>query len=177
MHNSINPATREFLKENFSSYLETKSLWIQAGGKASMIADTHDAKTRWEDLFRKMDAGAIEPVKLLIGALQSYPLNKILLIELRNQLSENDLNRARTFIALPNDDSIIELNQISTENASAAVSIALTESIEPKVLDERNSDGPTQEFKKSFASKAGELVAIAGASAWTQILQGMVSTL
>lgn len=177
MHNSINPATREFLKENFSSYLETKSLWTQAGGKASMIADTHDAKTRWEDLFRKMDAGAIEPVKLIIGALQSYPLNKTLLIELRNQLSEIDLNKARSFIALPNDDSIIELNQISTENASAAVSIALTESIEPNVLDEKHADGATQEFKKSFSRKAGEIVAVAGVSAWTQIFQGMISSL
>ncbi|SCC70916.1 hypothetical protein [Acinetobacter albensis] len=177
MHTSFHPNTKNFLKENFSSYLETKNLWVEAGGKASMIADTHDAKTRWEDLFRKMDSGAIEPIKLIIGALYGYPLNKTLLIELRNQLSEGDLDKARKFLALPNNNSIIDLNQIPIENASAAVSIALTESIQPKVLSDKYEDAATQEFKKSFASKAGELIAVAGSAGWTQVFQTIISNL
>ncbi|WEI17318.1 hypothetical protein PY247_12490 [Acinetobacter proteolyticus] len=64
--------TKEFVKENFSSYQETKNLWVEAGGKASMISDTHDANVRWGDLFRKIEAGAVEPIKLILGSVENY---------------------------------------------------------------------------------------------------------
>ncbi|ENU99364.1 hypothetical protein [Acinetobacter variabilis] len=177
MPNSLNISTKEFLKENFSSYQETKNLWVEAGGKASMISDTHDANTRWGDLFRKMEAGAITPVKLILVALQSYPLNKTLLIELKNQISGSELYKAKRFIELPNENSLIDLNHMSTEHASAAVSVALTESIEPNILDEKKEDTVTHAFKKSFASKAGELIAVAGSTSWGQLIQAGLSNL
>lgn len=77
MEISFQNITKAFVKENFSSYQETKNLWVEAGGKAAMISDTHDANVRWGDLFRKMEAGAAEPIKLILAALEIYPFNKI----------------------------------------------------------------------------------------------------
>ncbi|WP_151765546.1 hypothetical protein [Acinetobacter soli] len=176
MEISFQNITKEFVKENFSSYQETKNLWVEAGGKASMISDTHDANVRWGDLFRKMEAGAAEPIKLILAALEIYPFNKILLSELKNLISDSALENAKNFITNHNQSSIVLLNDIPTEHAAAAITVALTENIQPNILDERNVDPISQSFKHSFANKAGEMIAIAGGAAWLQIVSQLISS-
>ncbi|ENW80559.1 hypothetical protein F909_01845 [Acinetobacter sp. ANC 3929] len=168
--------TKEFVKENFSSYQETKNLWVEAGGKASMISDTHDANVRWGDLFRKIEAGAVEPIKLILVALEIYPFNKVLLSELKNLISDNVLVNAKSFIDDQDQSSIALLNGIPTEHAAAAVTVALTENIQPNILDNRNADPISQSFKQSFANKAGEMIAIAGGAAWLQVVSQLISS-
>ncbi|HAV5768651.1 TPA: hypothetical protein JI173_00070 [Acinetobacter baumannii] len=175
MSYKLNNSTKDFFKENFSSYQETKNLWIEAGGKASTILDTFDSNIRWADLFRKIEVGSIEPTNLLIAALKLYPLNKILLIELNNKIEDKKIDSARFFLKHKNIESIKELNKLSAEEASAAFTVALIEETNPNILKENKEDTATVAFKKSFATKAGELLAVAGGSAWVQLANQLIS--
>lgn len=169
------PSTKVFLKETFASYQEAKNLWLAGGGKASSIIDTFDSNIRWGDLFRKIEAGAVDPLKLILAALREYPLNKLLLLELKNQISEEDFASGQNFVNSPTASTMLPLSSITEEQATAAVTLGVVEAISPNILESSN-DTATNAFKQSFAQKAGEALAIAGGAAWYQILHTMIGS-
>lgn len=68
-----------FLAQQYSGFREAQQLWKNAGGNPAHVHDQENPRTRWGLLIERMNAGAIQPIDLILNALEEFPGSPILL--------------------------------------------------------------------------------------------------